>query len=288
MNKRPKGIQDIVDKATRIAAIKDGEIALLKSDLRKARGEKTVTFKMPDTMEITNLPTVQKVHLENTVSVQKVHVENQPETQSVHVLNLKDIKIEKTEVNFPAVQKVEVINLPTEEKTSGWVPEIVKHAVRALAEAWAKRLDKGIEVFSSDEDKLRPQAVIIVDIRGRPVDLSRTGHTIIPMPGGGATSGSGPRPATTINSGRQTVATPGVAVKLISAVTPASKVIITAPAENGGAVYVGASNVSAVSGSQRGLLLNPTGSATLDIDSVDKVWIDAEISGDDVTFTYLR
>ncbi len=273
---KTKNIKTVVEAAKKIVATKNGEISLLKKEILKANSEKTVTFKMPDSVEVRNFP-----------SLIKVQVENQKDLQKVHVLNLKDIKVTTQKVVFPSLQKVHVDNWPeakSDEKASGWVPEMVKHAVTALATGIIKRLDMGLTVKLDDSERLKPQPVIIVDVRGRPVSNGVV-PSFIPMPGGSGRSGGTPPPAN-INSNRKVVTTAGTRVKLVAAATLCRKVLITAPSSNGGSVYVGGSNVSAVASSEIGVLLNPTGSASIDIDDVSKIWIDATVNGEGVTFTY--
>lgn len=172
-------IKSVVEEAKKIVVKKNDEILFLKTELRKANGEKTVTFKMPDNVEVRNFP-----------AVQKVEVQNHQQVQDVHVLNLKDIKMEN-KVEFPKVQQVHVLNFPEggKEKSSKWVPDLIVHSVKAITEHISKHWSKGIEVFSSDEDKLRPQAVIVVDSRGKPVNLGQL-PSVITFPGGGGTSGA--------------------------------------------------------------------------------------------------
>ena len=246
-----KTVSDVVKKAKQIIQRKDEKILFLDSIAKHAMdGREPILLQMPG---------------------------------SIKLENLNDIKITPPDIKFPDVQKVVVMESP-EAKSNKWIPSLINHSVKSIIESIAKMWVKGIEITVSDEDKLRPQAVIVVDQNGRPVTFGSGGQIVIPMShGGGVTP-----PPTVIGSGRKTVTTPGSAEKLISTITVCRKVILTAPAGNGGEVYVGDSSTSAVSGSQKGLLLLPTGSATIDIDDVSKVWIDATVAGEGVTFTYLR
>lgn len=269
----PQNNKNVLEKAKEIIFKKNEEIFFLRTGLKAAMsGKEPILLKMPGELRIENFPDVQKVKIENG---------NEP--QKVKVTNLGDVKITGLDLKFPKVQDVRVVS---DEKTSKWVPALITHAVKTIVDGIWKRIDMGVKVRVDDEDKLRPQVVIVVDANGRPVDFSRMagGGMIVPMP----TSGGVTKPPTTINSNRKTVTVPGTAEKLLSSETVCRQVIITAPATNSDAVYVGGSNVSAVSGSEKGLLLNPTGSASIDIDDVSKVWIDAVVAGEGVTFTYIR
>lgn len=264
----------VLEKAKSIILKKNEEILFLRTGLKAAMGGKEpILLKMPGDIKIENFP-----------EVQKVKVENGKEPQVVKVSNMSELKVSGINLKFPKVQDVRVVS---DEKTSKWVPTLITHAVKTIVDGIWKRIDLGVKVRVDDEDKLRPQAVIIVDVRGKPIDFSRAmggGGMIVPMTSGGGVT----KPPTTINSGRKTVTVPGTAEQLVSTITVARQVIVTSPATNSDAVYIGGSSVSAVSGSEQGLLLNPTGSASIDIDDISKVWIDSVVAGEGVTFTYIR
>ena len=247
---KSKTVSDVVKTAKQIIQKKDEKILFLEGVAKHAMdGREPIVLQMPG---------------------------------AIKVENLGDIKI-TPDIKFPELQKVTIVESP-ETKNNKWIPSLINHSVKAIIESVAKMWAKGIEVYVNDEDKLRPQAVIVVDQNGKPVTFGAGGQIVIPMSQGrGVTP-----PPTVLGSGRKTVTTPGTAEKLISAITVCRKVILTAPVNNGGEIYVGDSSVSAVASSQKGLLLLPTGSATIDIDDVSKVWIDATVAGEGVTFTYLR
>lgn len=271
-----KTIKNVVETAKHVIKKKDDEIRLLKKKLIDAQGEKVVTFKMPDTVEIRNFPAIQKVQIENHKDIQSVKVTNQKDVQDVRVLNLK-------QTEFPKVQDVRVLEMPNAEKVSGWVPEIVKHAAGAIVAGFAKRLDLGVLIKADPEDKLRPQVVIVVDERGKPVNFRGLGGTVaIPMPN----SPGGNPPPTRIGAGHLTLSTS--AQRLSATVIVCRRVIITALATNSGYVYIGDSSVSAQSGSETGAMLTPTGSVSIDIDDLSKVYAISDNAGDIISFTYQR
>jgi hypothetical protein len=176
--KKTKTVADVVQQAKKIISTKDEEIRLLKTELRTAKGEKTVTFKMPDNVEVRNFPAIQKVHIENLPEAPKV--------QDVKILNLKDLKIPAPQVvKFPTVQDVRVVNEEKSEKASTWVPDVVKTVAVSIVTGIAKRLDMGLVVRTAPEDKLSPQAVFIVDVRGKPVNLANNNQMVgLPIGGG--------------------------------------------------------------------------------------------------------
>lgn len=268
---KDKSIKSVLDKAKDIIQKRDDEIVLLKTKLRTATNEKQVIFKMPDNVEISNFPVIMKVH-----------VENQKDVQKVSITNLKDLK---AEVKMPDVQKVQVVNDQASKESNGFAAKLILHSVKALSDLIVKvARTTTLTIKLDDEERLKPIPVIMVDMLGRPVRQQQAQQTIIPM-GGGSGRGGTP-PPTSIISGRKAI-TVGSAVPLKTVHALTRKVIITSPASNGGMVYVGDSSVSAVSGSEQGLLLTPTGSASIDIDDVSKIYVTGDNVGDVVTYTYL-
>jgi hypothetical protein len=269
----------IVDEVRRIVKKRDEEIKLLKTALIKANGEKTVSFRMPDNMEIRNFPLIQKVEITNR-EVQKVRIENQPETQKVQIVNGRDIK---TEVKFPEIQKVQLINAKgAAEKENKWIGEVIVHAVKAMIGGWGKRLDQGIEVRLAAEERLTPLPVVMVDKNGRQVPFTFQ----IAFPQTFAAKGQGVQGAATIiKTGRVKVASAGTAVQFPSSPT-LRNVTISTPEGNAGRVYIGDANVSAQTGSEQGICIEPTGSALITIDNLSKLYVDAANSNDVVSWTY--
>lgn len=88
-------------------------------------------------------------------------------------------------------------------------------------------------------------------------------------------------------SNRTTVATPGTAVQLTTTSIPCRRVDITALPNNKGYVMIGDKNVSAVSNSEKGNLLNPTNTATISISDPSLIWVDVQSGngGDGVSYT---
>jgi hypothetical protein len=93
--------------------------------------------------------------------------------------------------------------------------------------------------------------------------------------------------ASTIHDGSATVTTAGTAAPLIAAPTPCISVAICAKTTNTGVIAVGGSTVVASSSTRRGIPLSPGDSVSLDIADVSQIYIDATVSGDGVTYTYL-
>ena len=100
----------------------------------------------------------------------------------------------------------------------------------------------------------------------------------------------------TLVDGRQVVTTGGTAVALSATNnTKAGGLIITAETNNTGIVVVGASTVVAAVGTRRGtpleagksMSINPNWSGDEGLVDLSKIYIDATVNGDGVTFTYL-
>lgn len=92
--------------------------------------------------------------------------------------------------------------------------------------------------------------------------------------------------AGTINSGRKIVTVAGTAETLIGVTTACRTVDITAETDNTGVIVVGGSAVVASQSTRTGTPLNAGDSYSIQIDDLQKVYIDSTVSGDGVTFTY--
>ncbi len=85
-----------------------------------------------------------------------------------------------------------------------------------------------------------------------------------------------------INNGAKTVDVAGTAEQLVAVSVPCVKIIMTAEDDNTSKIYYGGSSVSSSSGDY----LFPAQKVTLEINDLQKVYIDAETSTDGVKFTY--
>jgi hypothetical protein len=88
-------------------------------------------------------------------------------------------------------------------------------------------------------------------------------------------------PFTILGNGKTTVTTAGTAVQLASSTTIGS-VTVRALASNTGKIYVGSSSVSSANGFQ----LSPQETVSVDINNLNKVWLDADTNGEGVTYIY--
>lgn len=85
--------------------------------------------------------------------------------------------------------------------------------------------------------------------------------------------------------GRKAVAVAGTPERLSTITTEIDCVTVTAERDNTGTVTVGASTVVDSASTRRGTPLGAGDSFSLDINHLPSVWIDAEQSGDGVTWT---
>lgn len=89
-------------------------------------------------------------------------------------------------------------------------------------------------------------------------------------------------PATIVGNGKTTVTTAGTSVVLASSTSIVS-VTVRALSSNTNKIYVGSSSVSSTNGFQ----LSPQETVSLDINNLNKVYIDADTNGEGVTWIYL-
>lgn len=95
---------------------------------------------------------------------------------------------------------------------------------------------------------------------------------------------SAPATGSGLGVGNKDVTAAGTAEPLVAATTACKKIYLTAKDNNTGKIYWGSSSVDSTNGDY----LFPAGkTAPIEIDDVNKVYIDAEKSGDGVKFTYI-
>lgn len=89
-------------------------------------------------------------------------------------------------------------------------------------------------------------------------------------------------PYTILGNGVTTVSSAGTSVQL-SSNTPTASITIRALSTNTGLIYVGTATVSSANGFQ--LLADET--LSLDLNNLSKVYIDAAVNGDGVSYIYI-
>lgn len=93
-------------------------------------------------------------------------------------------------------------------------------------------------------------------------------------------------PYNVIKDGRQTVADNGTRVQLSTTSVPCMRVVIMAETDNTGYLVVGGSTVVAATATRRGTPLSAGQSFQMDIDNLNKVYLDAVNDTEGVTYTY--
>lgn len=92
----------------------------------------------------------------------------------------------------------------------------------------------------------------------------------------------------TIGSGRQTVTTAGTAVQLSTSDVPCTRVIITAFTNDTGVISIGDSGVLANTTTRKGIPLIAGQSVTVPINNLNKIYVDATVSTEGVSYTYFN
>src|SRR5688572_2590163 len=91
--------------------------------------------------------------------------------------------------------------------------------------------------------------------------------------------------AESISDGSKNVTTAGTQVQLTATSTPCGWVTVTARPANTGVIAVGGSTVDATAGSERAIALLEAGqSVGIEVDNVNKVYIDSTVDGEGVAF----
>jgi hypothetical protein len=92
---------------------------------------------------------------------------------------------------------------------------------------------------------------------------------------------------TLIGQGRKVVTTAGTAVAL-AASTSCKSVTIQSEKDNTSDVVIGGSGVVGTLATREGIYLSPGDSIDLPIDNLDKVYVDALVNGEGVTYVYFN
>jgi len=113
------------------------------------------------------------------------------------------------------------------------------------------------------------------------VSASTANRPVINISGGATTTNS----PESLSDGRKVVAAAGTA-EVLASDTPCKSVIVCAETNNGGVVVVGGSTVVAALATRQGIPLYPGDTWTRSINNLSKVYVDALVNGDGVTYDY--
>ena len=91
------------------------------------------------------------------------------------------------------------------------------------------------------------------------------------------------RVPTAIDSGQKNVSAAGTAERLVTASTPIRSVVVTAKRTNTGNIFIGGSDVDST-----GDIIAPGSNRSVPIDNLNKVFIDSAVSGEGVSFSWVR
>lgn len=90
-----------------------------------------------------------------------------------------------------------------------------------------------------------------------------------------------------ILDGATSVGTAGTRVQVTTANTPCFSITLTAGSANTGIMCIGGTTVTASTGTARtGLPLNAGDTAIIELDNVNKIWLDSTVSGDKASYYY--
>jgi hypothetical protein len=125
------------------------------------------------------------------------------------------------------------------------------------------------------------------DAAGGAYNIMVTRLWLPPLAPGAGPLGSPAEAGTALADGRKVVAAAGTREALVPAPTPARYVTLTALRGNAGDVVVGGNTVVAALAGRRGVPLAAGDSETLPVNDLAKVFLDAEVNGDGVSFVYV-
>ena len=261
-----------IEKIKALVANKQIELLTKKTEEVLAELKKT-----PRIQFVTDMPS--EVHMSN--------FEKSPD--SVSVKNLGDIKFPEfpeikipesiTVKNFPEqkeIQKVEIINQKEVKDNSPFFSKLITKAAESVGDVFRGLWEGGISL--KQNNKKTPIYVMHVDEKGAPI-----GRQDFQVFGGGGSSNS--QIPTQIKSGKVAVETAGTPVVLGVATSKTKKVTITASFANAGMIWIGDNEVSAANGI--GIPLSQGSTYELELNNLASIFIDAESSGDSVSFVAL-
>jgi hypothetical protein len=92
-----------------------------------------------------------------------------------------------------------------------------------------------------------------------------------------------------IVSGSTTIVTSGTAIRITSTSTPVPGVWVGSDEANAGLIVVGDVNVSGVSGSQQGIMVEPAGNSIfIPVNNLNLLWVDTSVNGGIATWAYVQ
>lgn len=242
-------------------------------------------------VNVVNQKEIQKVKIVEGVEIQKVEIVNKDkEIQTVEVLNTSDFQksdkelldaLEPLKYLSDKAEKPVSVRLSDGEKFYKQIENAVKTSGLNIRSTIASIKDDAS--FGIATTKITPIGALCDETSTDSVDEGDAG---IPRMSADRVLYIKSYPYSTIVDGRKTVTTAGTAEALVASSTVCKKVVISALEGNTDAIVVGSSTVVAAAGTRRGLPLTPLSSVTIEIDDVNKIYIDSVVSGEGVSFVY--
>jgi len=271
-----KEVLDGLSKTSRAYSILSEEIKSQISEKEVNPGYEEVTLRLPGMDEVVE-------GLDSLSEIVSGMVFPEPPKQ-IEVSNLKEFPEYPKFPDFP--KSFAISNLPKPQKfpasisvnnfPEGLDIQPVIDKLQDNQDSLIEGLDNLRVVFDGD----KVLGFNILDSKGRIIEDFSPRVTV--TGGGGSTGGSSiPR---NMKSGTTTVTTAGTAVRLNNDGQTAKKIDVQSLPTNTDTIYIGASNTSAVAGSEIGIGLEPGDVYTINFTSPEAVFVDAVVSGEKVTW----
>lgn len=206
---------------------------------------------------------------------------NVPEFPKIPEIKIPEVKVTIPDIKLPPILVPEV-KIPSINYTPPRIvippikfPEITLPSLAPLVDK-VTTLIESVKVFRWPTEASSPISVRLSDGE----KFIETLTTVVSQGRGGVGGGSGEIIPTQVNTGRKVVTTSGIKVQLSG--SSCVSVTIKALSANTGFIYVGGTNLT----TSNGLELAAGESVSLSIDHTEKLYIDASVNGDGVSYLY--
>lgn len=255
-----------------VKVLKDIETSTLKyfSDefqpiiIRRPHDKVEVTnfdaMQLPEALSITNLQELEAYFK----SLEEVIKESLNINISAPQVNVNPAEINIPALNIPEINIPELDLSPVVKSVNDSFKKLIKSLNQALV------VDKLDEVIEASKNVMLgfPGSIRIIGASGSTVDFGSVG---IAAP-------------SAVGDGNKSVTTAGTRVQLSSTGVPCKYVIVTANTANTDTIWLGSVTVAA----GRGRPLVALQSEKIDIDNLNKVYIDSVVNGEGVSFVYVN
>ncbi len=279
--------------------------AHLRNELNRAN--KPIATILKDLVKVASKKEEQKNKIEVTNLKDKIEVSNLKDIEipkDVSINNLRDLENEIKSLGDIIKESLNV-NIEVPEPKVILEPPVVNIPETVIKptdlEPVTKQIRKSLKKLETNK-KTNPLAVRMTDGQEWIKEVQNTNELLVELINGFVQyqsdvqklknkKGSTINPATedsvappsAIGDGSKAVTTAGTAVQLTATLTPCKKVIITGSSSATGKIYIGGSGVS----SSTGTFIYSSQTLQLDIDDVSKVYIDTDVNGEGIQYTYV-